>query len=175
MADTQRTADDAKDQLFDQLDKVKAGMLTVDGSGQHPQPMTAYPDRDAGIVWFITSRHTDLAQAAGHPVAPGGMAGASIGTFSFIGKKDDYWASLRGPLDQVDDEAKIDELWNAMAAAWFEHGREDHEVTLLRLTLRDAEVWSSTRNPVVFGFEIAKAQRDGKVPDLGEHVRVSWR
>jgi general stress protein 26 len=174
MVDTQRTKEDAKGQLFAQLDKVKAGMLGVEGSGQHPQPMTAYPDPDAGIVWFITSRDTDLAKAAGHPVLSGGAVGDKIANFALIGKKDDYWANMRGPLDQIDDEAKIDELWSAQAAAWFEKGREDHEVTLLRLTLQEAEIWSSSRNPVVFAFEMAKAMGSQTRPDLGEHVKITW-
>lgn len=172
MADTERTARDAKAQMFDQLGKVKAGMLVVDDSGQHPQPMAPHVDRDAGVIWFITARSTDLAQAAGHGAKAGG---GRIGSFTFIGKNDDYYASMRGPLDQVDDEAMIDELWTAQAAAWFEKGREDHEVTLLRFTLQDAEIWSNTRNPVVFAFEMARAVGTRAVPDVGEHVKVRWR
>lgn len=166
MADVDRTNEDAKGQLFDQLDKVKAGMLGVEGSGQHLQPMTPYEDRDAGVIWFLTSRDTDLARAVG--------IGAT-GHFSFIGRNDDYYASMRGPLEQVEDEAKIDEIWNAVAAAWFPRGREDHEVTLLRFTLDDASVWSTSDNPITFGFEIARANMTEDRPNLGAHRVIEWR
>lgn len=141
-------------------------MLGVIGSGQHLQPMSPYPDRDAGIVWFITSRQTDLARAVG--------LGATA-HFAFTGKNDDYYACMRGPIAQVEDEAKIDEIWNAVAAAWFEEGREDHDVCLLRLTLSDASVWATSNNPITFGFEIARANMSHDRAHLGAHRTIEWR
>ncbi|MGR3484525.1 MAG: pyridoxamine 5'-phosphate oxidase family protein [Paracoccaceae bacterium] len=167
MADETRAKTDAKQQLFDQLSDVKAGMLGVAGSGQHMQPMAPRPEPEAGLIWFITGRSTDLVQS----LAPGG----STAHFTFIGAKDDYWACLKGRLEQVEDEAKLDELWTIMAAGWFEHGREDADVTLIRLTLEDAEVWASTRNPVTFAIEMAKGYRDGQTADLGAHEMLEWR
>ncbi|KAA9010445.1 pyridoxamine 5'-phosphate oxidase family protein [Histidinibacterium aquaticum] len=166
MADVDRTTEDAKAQMFDQLSEVKAGMLGVPGSGQHMQPMTPYFDRDEGVIWFITSRDTDLVQAVG--------LGATA-HFTFIGKNDDYYACMRGQMEQVEDDAKIDEIWNAVAAAWFEEGREDHEVTLLKFALRDASVWSTPRNPITFGFEIARANMTEDTPHMGAHRVLEWR
>ena len=165
MADTDRTQHDGKAQLFDQLGRIRAGMLGVVGAGQHLQPMTPYVERDTGLIWFITSRQTDLVRAVGT---------GSTAHFAFIGKDDDYYACMAGPLEQVEDEAKLDEIWSAVAAAWFEDGREDHDVALLRFTLRDASVWSSSDNPIRFAFEIAKANMTDQMPDVCAHRVLRW-
>lgn len=165
MADTDRTDTDAKAQLFDQLGQVKAGMLGVEGSGQHLQPMTPHVERDTGIIWFLTSRDTDLVKATG--------MGATA-HFTFIGKDHDYYACMSGALSQEEDEDKIDEIWSAVAAAWFDGGREDHAVTLLKFTLREAAIWSSSSNPLKFAFEIARANVSEDTPDLGTHKIVRW-
>ena len=167
MADINRTETDAKGQLFDQIAQIKAGMLGVEGSGQHFQPMAPYADRDAGEIWFITSRDTDLAKA----VVPGAKA-----HFTFIGEDRDYWACTMGEISQVEDREKLDELWNHMAAAWFAGGKDNPKITLLKLSLQSAEIWSATTNPLVFGLEIAMSNlREEKTPDIGEHTTVAWR
>ena len=50
-----RAEDDreTKEQLWSQLEKGFASMLRIEGSDQHPQPMSHFADRDAGVIWFI--------------------------------------------------------------------------------------------------------------------------
>lgn len=167
MADTERTRKDAIGQLFDEMDQVKAGMLGVDGSGQHMQPMSHYIERDARKLWFITASDTDLVRATGP---------ATTAQFCVIGKKQDYYACLKGPLRISDDAEKLDAIWNAVAAAWFEDGRDDAKVTLLEMPLTEAAVWSTTGSSIVFGLEIARAHLSDKHrPDVGEHKIIDFR
>ncbi len=161
MADTDRTKDDAVAQLFDHLDDVRAGMLGVHGSGQHMQPMAHNIDRDARKLWFITASDSDLVKA----LESGGSA-----HYCVIGKKQDYYACLEGKLRVSQDEAKLDEVWNVVAAAWFDKGREDARVTLLEMDLGEAAIWSNTSSAVVFGIEIMRANMsEERKPDVGEH------
>ncbi|NNF90205.1 MAG: pyridoxamine 5'-phosphate oxidase family protein, partial [Boseongicola sp.] len=51
---------DAKE-FWNQLDNVMAGMLTLEGA--RPVPMSPYSDREAGAIWFITARGTDVEEA----------------------------------------------------------------------------------------------------------------
>lgn len=167
MADTDRTNVDAKAQLFDQLGDVKAGFLHAEKSGQHGQPMAPHGDPDAGVIWFITSRQSDLARAVGT---------GCPAHFTFTGKSHDYYASVDGRLSLSQDSAKLDEIWSAIAAAWFDKGREDADVALLRLDLQEGAVWSNTSNPVTFALQIPAANlSEEKKPDLGEHKIIRWR
>ncbi len=152
---------DPRHALIEKMDDVRVGMLGVEGSSQHMQPMTHFTDWDTNTLYFITSSDTDLVRAVGL----GGRA-----HYCVVGKDQDFHACLAGTLEQVEDQAKLDELWSPVAGAWFEKGREDPKVTLLRLTLADASVWGSTESSLRFGFEIARANMDeDHLPDVGVH------
>jgi len=73
----------------------------------------------------------------------------------------------------VTDPAKLDELWNAFAAAWFKDGRKDDDVQLVRMDLKQAEVWL-TGGSLSFLYEIAKANVTKQVPDAGEHGTIRF-
>lgn len=152
--------------VWEQLDDVRAGMLGVSGSGQHMQPMTHFIDRAAGKIWFITSDETDLAEA----LSPSGTA-----HYCLVSKSQDFYACLKGTLSKTDDEAKLDELWASVAAAWFDEGKRDPHVCLLEFDLEEAALWASTGNPLVFGLEIARANMTAEhKPDLGEHTVITF-
>ena len=116
MAKKVETEADAKEQLWSQLDDGRISMLSVPGSGQLPQPMTHFVDREAGCLWFISSAETDLVQA---------VNAVTSGLLVFMAPSQDYQASLGGRLEIVPDEEKLDALWNVAVAAWFEKGRDD--------------------------------------------------
>ncbi len=65
MADTKLAQTDPKAALWKQLGKLRAGMLGVEGSGQHMQPMSHHCDEAAAKLWFLTKRSTDLFRAIG--------------------------------------------------------------------------------------------------------------
>lgn len=152
-------------QLWKRLDDTRVGMLRVMGSAQHPQPMTHFAREDQGVIWFITSSDTDLAQAVG----AGGEAG-----FTYQSTKGDYQASLTGRLEISSDSQMLDELWSTPVSAWFTHGREDPKVRLLKFTPREAAVWASDANPVLVGLKMLHAAQDGeRLPDVGTHRVVT--
>ncbi len=166
MADVDKTNENPREQLFDRLDDVRAGMLGVQGSSSHMQPMSHFVDREKETLWFITARDTDLVDEIGQ----GGTA-----HFCVMDKGQDYYACLSGKITQSQDEAKLDELWNTFVAAWFEGGREDSNVVLLEMPLKEAAIWSSTGSRLVLGMEMARAamQSDHK-PDVGTHTVVNF-
>ena len=63
MADLEKARSEPKEQLWDQLDDVHAGVLGVEGFGQHMRPMAPQLDREAGTNWFYTRKHSDRAKA----------------------------------------------------------------------------------------------------------------
>ncbi|MDG4647795.1 pyridoxamine 5'-phosphate oxidase family protein [Roseibacterium sp. SDUM158017] len=152
----------AREALWKHLSDERVAMLRVKGSDQHPQPMTVFADADGGTVWFITSADTDLFRAIG----PGAEAELTLQADG-----NGYIASLSGRLDPSQDEKKLDELWSFAAAAWFEKGREDPSVRLVRFTPREASVWASRNNPVIVGLKLMRsAMTEGDAdPGVGTH------
>ena len=111
----------------------------AEGEDGHAPPMTAQLDDDGfqdgqyeGPIWFFTPRSSELYQHIGS----GGRAMAH-----FASKGHDIWATVHGELSQSTDKATIDRLWNRFVAAWYEGGKDDPDVALIRLDPENAEIW----------------------------------
>ncbi len=163
MASIEKAKADPRGQLLDELERVNAGMLGVQGSRSHMQPMAPMVDRENGAIWFFTRQSTDLAREVG----AGGTA-----HFCVVGKDHDYHACLSGPISQSHAREIIDRYWNSVTSAWFEGGKDDPDLVLLQFMPNEAAVWASTGSSLGFGWEIAKANITGGQPDVGYHTRV---
>jgi general stress protein 26 len=153
-------------QLWEEIGKIHAGMLGIEGSHMHFQPMAPHVDTKTSTIWFFTKTDTDLVRHVGN----GAMA-----HFCVVGKDHDYHACLAGRMEVRKDKAKIDEFWSAMTAAWYEGGKDDPLLTLLALRVEDAEIWASTDSKLKFGWEIAKANlNDEKMPDVGVKQHIAF-
>jgi general stress protein 26 len=51
------------------------------------------------------------------------------------------FATVHGSLQLDNDRKTIDRLWSPFIAAWFEQGKDDPKLALLRLDPERAEIW----------------------------------
>lgn len=164
MADLSKTRSDPLQQLWDVLGNVHAGMLGIEESGQHMQPMAPFLEKETNSIWFYSKADGDLVKA----VRTGDRA-----HFCIISKDHDYHACLAGTIDEVESRAHIEKFWSPIVAAWFEDGKDDPTLTMLQLKLDDVAIWASSNSTLRFGWEMAKANLTGKEPDLGVHTHIS--
>tara|TARA_R110000787_G_scaffold31509_5_gene83505 strand:- start:2872 stop:3423 length:552 start_codon:yes stop_codon:yes gene_type:complete len=150
-------ANDLKKEFWDRLEDTRTGMLAADGAPA--VPMSHYSDDDKNIVWFITAKGTDLAKSAARSVKS---------QYIVCSNDESLYARVDGTLSAVTDPATLDEIWSTVAGAWFEEGKQDKDVQLLRFVPEQAEVWA-TGGTLTFLYEIAKAQMTDEKPDMGEH------
>jgi general stress protein 26 len=116
------------------LKSDRTALLGVSKGGDgHAQPMTAQiEDDEGGPIWFFSARDVDLVQAIGD--------GADA-FLNFAAKGHDLFASVEGRLAIDNDRATIDRLWNPFVAAWFEGGKDDPKLRLLRFEPGNAQIW----------------------------------
>jgi general stress protein 26 len=108
-------------------------MLGLDGvEDGHARPMTAQIEEEGGPIWFFTSRDNGIVERLGE-------GNRAIATF--VSKGHDLFATVQGSLSLDTDRATIDRLWNPFAAAWYEEGKDDPKLRLLRLDAERAEIW----------------------------------
>ena len=111
-------------------------MLGLDGAEDgHTRPMTAQFENDQGPIWFFTSRDNELV----HALSGSGDRAIS----SFVSKGHDLFATIHGSLSVDNDRATIDRLWNSFVAAWYEGGKDDPKLVLLRLDPEKAQIWEN--------------------------------
>ena len=74
---------------------------------------------------------------------------------------------MQGSLQVDNDRAVIDRLWNRFVAAWFEGGKDDPKLTLLRFDPADAEIWLNESSlfagiKLLLGMDPKKEYADSK-------------
>ena len=106
------------------------GLVGIDDG--RSQPMTAQLDGEHGPIWFFAARSSDLVRAIGQ---------RHRAVAHFAAKGHHIFASLHGQLVLDNDRATIDRLWNRFVAAWFEGGKDDPELQMLRFEPDDAHAW----------------------------------
>ncbi|HEY3949209.1 pyridoxamine 5'-phosphate oxidase family protein [Phenylobacterium sp.] len=143
-------------QLWDAIERRRAGMLSLTKSGLHAQPMLASVERRRKRLWFIASRENDLVREVGE--------GASC---AFVFQDDEMMASISGALHLVDDRRRMSRLWNPMTAAWLPEGLHDPKLTLVRMDCVDAEVWVAGVGLTKIAWEIAWTAGAPQVMDVG--------
>ena len=152
-----------KDDFWDRLEKVNAGMLgTVDDVRRVPMSHTA--DRVANALWFLTAAGTEVADA----VASGPMEADYLVADNAKG----LFAQIKGTLALSNDRAKLEELWNPIAASWYDGGIDDPDLRMLSFVISEGEVWVTPTSGLRFMFNIAKAQLTGAEPDMGDHFKL---
>ena len=140
-------------------------MLSLAGIDDgHARPMTAQVEGDHGPIWFFTTQQSALAARLAQP-------GRAVCTFA--SKDHGLFASVHGTLTLSADRAAIDRLWNPFVAAWYERGKHDPTLALLKLEPDRGEVWLNDSSllagiKMLLGADPKQEYRDkvGKV-DLG--------
>lgn len=104
------------------------------GEDGHTRPMTAQLDgENRGPIWFFTATDNALVQQLG--------SSSKRATATFVAKGHDLFAAVQGDLCVYTDRAVVDRLWNRFVAAWYEGGKDDPKLALLRLDADRGEVW----------------------------------
>jgi len=109
---------------------IMLGLAKGDG---HARPMTVLLHGDRGPFWIFTAKDTELVSQLGD--------GSEQAFATFVSKGHGLFASLEGKLQVDSDPVMIDKLWNKFVAAWFEGGKTDPKLALLRFDADHAEIW----------------------------------
>ena len=158
MADKEYSPQELRDRLWKELDEARIVMLgLVGGEPHHMQPMAAFGDREQGSIWFYTKTTTDLVRDAG---------GGHDAMVCMMSKDKEFQACIHGELTRSHDQGKIDAYWSSYVSAWYPNGKDDPELTLMRLDALDARVWVS-QGGLAYPLKIAAANLLHKTPDVG--------
>ena len=118
--------------FWKELSSERTIMLGLPGIHE-PQPMTALIEGETGgPLWIFTAKDNSL-------VADLARSDRALATFT--GRKHDLFATLSGTLRLDTDRAVIERLWNPWVAAWFEGGKDDPKLALLRFDPDHARIW----------------------------------
>jgi general stress protein 26 len=108
-------------------------MIGLDGvEDGHARPMTAQLEGARGPIWFFTAKDNGIVRKLDRN-------DRAIATFASKGH--DLFATLHGRLSVDNKREIVDRLWNRWIAAWYEGGKDDPKLALLRFDAERAEIW----------------------------------
>jgi len=151
--------------IWELLETTGVGMLTTQfAHGLRARPMEPRPDREAGVIYFITDARglkDDEVEAAPDVC------------FTLTNTKDKAYLSLTAHASVLRDPLLAAKYWKSTDDVWWPGGPEDPHVRVLRLDPLRAELWDGPASSAVAAFEFAKARLTGQKPNLGENRKTT--
>lgn len=162
--DSQASADLRK--LGDLLDGIEVAMLTTraaDGSMVSRPLQTLALDVNGELVFFTAADSGKIGELEADPEV--NLAYAHPARHCYI--------SVRGRARISRERATIDELWSATQLVFFPQGKDDPNLTVLRVRVRDAAYWEPAGNFIARALDFARGMLDDEPSDLGRHGKLA--
>ncbi len=156
------------DKIQEVIKDVKFAMMsTVNKKGDiHAWPMTTTETSiGAKEIWFIGDKTSDVVK----DIQDNPKVGLTYAT-----QDAKNYVSISGNAELSDDKDKLDELWSPMDSAFFDKGKEDEKVQLIKVVPHGAECWISGSSTVnMFKMAVAAVQEGKTAEGIGETFSVN--
>ena len=80
---------------------------------------------------------------------------------------DSSYLTVFGTAELLHDRAKIDELWTPLAKVWFQEGKEDPNLRLIKVTPQEGFYWDTKHGKMVSFLKMIASIATGKTMDDG--------
>jgi general stress protein 26 len=84
-----------------------------------------------------------------------------------------HFLSVAGRAKILKDREKTDELWTVFAKTWFQEGKDDPELSLIKVEPESAHYWDTKHGKMVSLFKMAVSLVSGKTKDDGIEGEIS--
>ena len=146
---------------------IKYTMMTTrnDENHLHSCPMnTTETSIGAKEIWFIGHKPSETVDnIKQNPEV----------NLAYVTQESDKYLSISGTAELVEDEEKLNELWSVMYNAYFEQGKEDPMVQLIKVVPHGAEYWANG-NAIASAVKMAAAALTDNAVEksLGENFSI---
>ena len=127
------------------------------------RPMATQKVDENGDLWFLSAASSDKNDEIRHD---------SDVQLLYAKNSDAHFLSVLGKASVSRDKAKIDELWNKMAEAWFKGGKEDPNLTVVKVTPSEAYYWDTKNGKMITLIKIAISAVSGFKMDGGVEGKI---
>lgn len=144
MGDTINVYNQEAIEKLNELTNEKVCMFcTLDFAGNlKARPMATNKTDGYGNIWFLSDRLSDLnEQLNENPKVD----------LLYVNTKDNTYCTVKGIAQVSRDQGLINELWNSIAKAYFQEGKEDPRISVIKVTPEDAHYWD-TKSGKFVGF-----------------------
>lgn len=128
------------------------------------RPMSTQKADSEGNLWFFSEKESDKNEhiEVDNRVQ---LFYANKSTYEFL--------SVYGTAEISTDKQKIEELWTPMVKTWFQEGKDDPSLTVIKVVPQDAYYWDTKNNKLVSLIKIIASVATGKTMDDGVEGKLS--
>lgn len=113
-------------------------LKTDDGSTC--RPMTAIKVCDQGNLWFFSEKNSDKNKE---------IQENKLAQLFFSSPSKGSYLVVNGEAEIILDKAKIDELWTPIAKIWFKEGKDDPNISVIKVKPSNCYYWDSDGNKMI--------------------------
>ena len=122
------------------------------------RPMSTQKVDDDGNIWFMSSIKSGKNEEI--------EKNNSVQLF-YSNPSDYEFLSVFGKASIYTDREKIYELWTPFAKAWFEDGKDDVDISLIKVEPEESYYWDTKSNKMISMIKMLAAMVTGSGPDDG--------
>lgn len=161
----EQTREEAIKKLAELIKDVDVAMMvTMDNGIMRSRPMSTQDVEFNGEAWFFTN-------IKDHKIEE--IEKDNRINLSYSKPDDQIYVSVSGTVEVSRDKAKIDEYWSPIYRAWFEGGKDDPNIALLKVKVERAEYWDYSAGMLVQLAGFVKSVVTGKsLSDDSENHRT---
>jgi general stress protein 26 len=159
--------DEARKKLKELVDKIDVGILCTYPANQpyvHAVPMSRQEVDEEGNIWYLFSSESDTFKHLQQDNKVS-ILFSQVSDYSFL--------SLNGVATISQDKARIEKYWNKFVEAWFEKGKEDPRIRVMKVQVDDAHYWDNKTSKLVTLLKVAASAVTGKKMDIGREGELN--
>lgn len=157
MGDTKDLIDQEAISKISELAKGKICLFcTYDNNEIVSRPMDTQDVDEAGALWFMSRKDSvkNMQISENNKIY-----------LMYLDTARQHYLSLAGKAEILYDREKIEEFWTPTTKAWFTGGKDDPEISLLKVTPESGHYWDTRNGALISLIKIAAAVITGKEAD----------
>lgn len=147
---------EAIDKLKSLVDDIRVCLFCTDlktDDGSTCRPMSAMKVCDQGNIWFFSEKNSDKNKALAKD--------KNVQLFFSHPSKNTYLV-LNGEAEIILDKSTIEDLWTPVAKIWFKDGKDDPNISIIKVTPNTAYYWDNDGNKMINFLKMVASVVTGK-------------
>ena len=144
------------------IDKVKQLAKDIDiclfctnikvDEGESARPMSTQDADEEGNLWFFSDKNSIKNKEIEND--------KNVRLYYSHPSKSSYMV-LNGEAEIIFDKQKVDEIWSPLVKTWFKEGKDDPNISLIKVTPKNAYYWDVEGNQMINFFKMIASVATG--------------
>lgn len=128
------------------------------------RPMATLDVDDEGNLWFFSNKSSEKNDE---------IKSDQIVQLLYAKNSSSEFLTITGKAQIVNDPKKVDELWTSMAKTWFPEGKDDPNLSVIKVIPQDAYYWETTNGKMITLLKMAKSAITGNPSNIGVEGEIN--